>query len=276
MINDIILIDREHIKTPSEEKNVAKDDETKLRIYGCQLIQEAGIILKRKAVTVATAQVLFHRFYFKKSLTDFDVKIIAPSSLYLACKLEEDFCRVYKIISAFYFLYKYEDLRSRHYYFNVKNVKVQHFRIDTESTEYKNMKVEVFTYELLILKEMGFLVHKINQHPHLFLLPYVHSLFNNLNKFDEDLTKKLAQISWGFLNDSMRTTLCCEYQPRCIAVASIFLAAHKLNIPLIRSTNWFALFDVAYEDIKKICIKILQLYKIGTVPHMHTCLLINS
>ncbi|SCQ16689.1 cyclin, putative [Plasmodium ovale] len=263
MFNDIILIDGEKRKTPSEEKNVSKSDEVKLRIYGCQLQQEAAIILKLKAVTVATSQVLFHRFYFKKSLTDFDVKMIAPASLYLSCKLEEDFCRVYKIINTFYFLYKYEDLKSKHYYFDVKNVKVEHFKIDVESQEYKNMKVDIYTYELLILKEMGFLIHKINQHPHLFLLPYIHSLFNNLNKFDDDMTKKLAQISWGYLNDSMRTTLCCEYQPRCIAVASIFLAAYKLNIPLIKSTNWFKLFDVEYDDIKKICIRILQLYKIG-------------
>lgn len=67
--------------------------------------------------------------------------------------------------------------------------------------EYKDMKIEIFTYELLILKDIGFLIHKINQHPHSFLLPYIHSLFNNLNQFDDDMTKKLAQISWGFLND---------------------------------------------------------------------------
>ncbi|KAI4834620.1 cyclin [Plasmodium brasilianum] len=268
MINDIILINTENVKTPSEEKNVTKSDELKLRIYGCQLLQEAGIILKLKAVTIATGQVLFHRFYFKKSLTDYDVKIIAPASLYLSCKLEENFCRVYKIISTFYFLYKYEDLKSKHYYFDLKNIKLEHFKIDIESQEYKNMKVDIYTYELLILKEIGFLVHKIIQHPHLFLLPYIHSLFNNLNKFDGDITKKLAQIAWGFLNDSMRTTLCCEYQPRCIAVASIFLASYKLNIPLIKSTNWFKLFDVEYDDIKRICIRILQLYKIGRCQYI--------
>lgn len=76
MINDIILINKENIETPSEKKNVPKIDEIKLRIYACQLLQEAGIILKRKAVTIATSQVLFHRFYFKKSLTDFDVKVL--------------------------------------------------------------------------------------------------------------------------------------------------------------------------------------------------------
>ncbi|CAD2112676.1 cyclin, putative [Plasmodium vinckei] len=269
MINDIILINKENVKTPSEKKNVPKIDEIKLRIYACQLLQEAGIILKRKAVTIATSQVLFHRFYFKKSLTDFDVKIIAPSSLYLACKLEENFCSVYKIINTFYFLYKYEELKSKHYYFDVKNIKIDHFKIDVESQEYKDMKVEIFTYELLILKDIGFLIHRINQHPHSFLLPYIHSLFNNLNQFDNEMTKKLAQISWGFLNDSMRTTLCCEYQPRCIAVASIFLAAYKLNIPLIKETNWFKLFDVDYDDIKKICIRILQLYKIGRCHYIN-------
>ncbi|VWU49003.1 cyclin [Hepatocystis sp. ex Piliocolobus tephrosceles] len=268
MINDIILIDVKNTKTPSEKKNVLKNDETKLRIHGCQLLQEAGIILKLKAVTITTSQVLFHRFYFKESLTDFDVKIIAPSALFLASKLEEDFCSIYKLISTFYFLNKYEDIKSKHYYFDVKSIRTYHFKINAESQEYQNMKLDIYTYELLLLKSIGFYVYKINVHPHLFILPYIHSLFNNLSKFDEELVKKLAQISWGFLNDSMRTTLCCEYQPRCIAVAAIFLAAYKLNIPLIKSTNWYKLFDVEYDDIKKICIRILQLYKIGRCSYI--------
>ncbi|ETW59786.1 hypothetical protein C923_04367 [Plasmodium falciparum UGT5.1] len=202
MMNDIVLINKK--KTPSEEKNIDKNEEIKLRIYGCQLLQEAGIILKLKAVTIVTSQILFHRFYFKKSFTDFDVNIIAPSALYLSCKLEEDFCRIYKIINTFHFLCKYENIKSKHIYFDIKNLNPEHFRINIESEEYKNMKVDIYTYELLILKEIGFLVHKINQHPHSFLLPYIHSLFNNLNTIHKDLTKKLAQMSWGFLNDRLK------------------------------------------------------------------------
>lgn len=269
-MNDIVLVEKEKLEnTPSQKKNIDKKTETQLRIYGCQLIQQAGRILNLKIVAVVTSQILFHRFYFKKSFTDFDVKIIAAASLYLACKLEETPCRIYKLITVFHFLYKYEDIKCRHYYFDVKKAKMDHFRIDIESETYYNIKVNIFTYELLILKEIGFIIHRINQHPHVFIFPYLQSLFNNIHlNINSNFLKKITNICWGFLNDSMRTTLCCEYQPKCIAVASIFLAAYKLNIPLIKNTEWYKLYDVEYHELKKICIRILQLYKIGRCSYI--------
>jgi len=32
--------------TPSRKEGMSKDVETRLRVYGCQLIQEAGILMK--------------------------------------------------------------------------------------------------------------------------------------------------------------------------------------------------------------------------------------
>lgn len=59
----------------------------------------------------------------------------------------------------------------------------------------------------------------------------------------------------------MRTTLCCEVQPAVVAVGSIFLAACDLNIPLAKETGWYELFDVTWEDVVKVCTRILALYK---------------
>lgn len=60
---------------------------------------------------------------------------------------------------------------------------------------------------------------------------------------------------------SMRTTLCCEVQPAVVAVGSIFLAACDLNIPLAKETGWYELFDVTWDDVVKVCTRILSLYK---------------
>ena len=62
---------------------------------------------------------------------------------------------------------------------------------------------------------------------------------------------------------SMRTTLCCEVQPAVVAVGSIFLAACDLNIHLAKETGWYELFDVTWEDVLKVCTRILSLYKRG-------------
>ncbi len=47
-----------------------------MRIYGCEVIQEGGILLKLPQAVMATGQVLLQRFYMKKSLRKFNVKVI--------------------------------------------------------------------------------------------------------------------------------------------------------------------------------------------------------
>ena len=43
--------------TPSRLDGVPKEQEDELRIYGCEFIQKAGILLKLPQVCLATAQV---------------------------------------------------------------------------------------------------------------------------------------------------------------------------------------------------------------------------
>ncbi|XP_050287905.1 cyclin-L1-1-like [Quercus robur] len=73
VIDNFYLTD-EHLKnSPSRKDGIDEDTETTLRIYGCDLIQESGILLKLREA-VATGQVLFRRFYCKKSFDCFNVK----------------------------------------------------------------------------------------------------------------------------------------------------------------------------------------------------------
>ena len=51
-------------------------------VYGCELIQTMGILLKLPQVAVSTAQVSFHRFYAKRSMRKFDVRVRASSQLF--------------------------------------------------------------------------------------------------------------------------------------------------------------------------------------------------
>lgn len=61
--------------SPSRQDGIDRDTEINLRIYGCELIQEAGILLGFHQVVMATGQVLFHRFYCKRSMKAFNVKV---------------------------------------------------------------------------------------------------------------------------------------------------------------------------------------------------------
>jgi hypothetical protein len=79
--------------TPSREDGIPGDLEDDLKAYGCKLVHQAGILLKqyvfslpyrhtshgrtmsRKQVAVATAQILFHRFWFVSSMKQFGIGV---------------------------------------------------------------------------------------------------------------------------------------------------------------------------------------------------------
>lgn len=94
------LTDEELRNSPSRAHGVDEATEFSLRIYGAELVQEAGILLKqcapqavaratalpdarsaprRPQAVMATAQVLFQRFYCKRSFVEFNVKARAFS-----------------------------------------------------------------------------------------------------------------------------------------------------------------------------------------------------
>ena len=64
--------------SPSRRSGVSEEVEGRQRLYGCELIQEGGCLLKLPQVVMATGQVLFHRFYCKSSMVQFDVKVSLP------------------------------------------------------------------------------------------------------------------------------------------------------------------------------------------------------
>lgn len=74
-LDTFYLTDEELSNTPSRKHGVDEDTETTLRIFGCELIQEAGILLKCPQAVMATGQVLFQRFFCRKSMRDFNVRV---------------------------------------------------------------------------------------------------------------------------------------------------------------------------------------------------------
>jgi hypothetical protein len=77
--------------TPSRQDGIPEELEEDLRAYGCKLIHQAGILLKqyvfqlfhtsflfiwtRKQVAVASAQILFQRFWFVTSVKQFGIGV---------------------------------------------------------------------------------------------------------------------------------------------------------------------------------------------------------
>merc|ERR1719369_1998877 len=117
---------------------------------------------------------------------------------------------------------------------------------------YISLKNNVIKEERRVLKELGFCVHI--KHPHKLVVMYMKFL-------EAEENSKFLQMSWNFMNDSLRTDCFVRFQPETIACACIYLSARKLNIPLPKKPSWYELLNVEEDDIKDCCYKIICLYQ---------------
>ncbi|KAL1501275.1 hypothetical protein ABEB36_006626 [Hypothenemus hampei] len=232
-----LLPDERLVNTPSLNDGLSVEAETDLRIYGCELIQTAGILLKLPQVAMATGQVLLQRFYYSKSFVRHPVEQTAMACVCLASKIEEAPRRVRDVVNVFTHIRQVNSGNPIHPVILDQN--------------YIHLKNLVIKAERRVLKELGFCVHI--KHPHKIIVMYLQVLgFQN--------HKKLMQFSWNYMNDSLRTDVFMRYQPETVACACIYLTSRKLNIALPKNPHWFTIFGATEVEIRDISIKILKLY----------------
>lgn len=51
------------------------EEELEQRLFGCAWIQKASILLGVRTEAMSNGQVIFHRFYYRRSMREFDVKV---------------------------------------------------------------------------------------------------------------------------------------------------------------------------------------------------------
>lgn len=228
-------------RSPSLDDGIVASVERTHRFFGCELIQEAGILLRLPQVVMVTAQTMLQRFYYRKSLRLFDAFRVAISCLFLAAKVEERPKRIRDMLTVFYAI-----LRRRKW----KSSRLPQV-LDTEGALFCQWREWLIMIERQILIDMGFSVYNVTEHPHKYILYYVKIV---------DGDKELAQRAWGYLNDSLRIDLCVRYPAEVIACAAIFLAARVLQVKLPDNPPWYSLFGVALEPLCEASRAIMELY----------------
>ncbi|CAG8595476.1 5548_t:CDS:2 [Paraglomus brasilianum] len=213
--------------TPSRKDAIPEELEDELRRLGCHFIQSAGILLKLPQVAMATAQVLFQRFYYVASMMAFSIRDIGMGALFLAAKVQESPRKIRDLINVYHWLIsKYQ---------NTVYEPMEYF-----GTEFYAMKNALVIAEMQILKRLGFNVH--------VQLPYG-LMVNYLKVLELTEHEKIPQLAWGYLNDSLRTNIYVCYQPPTIACAVIYLAARICGVKLPTQPPWWELFEAELEDI---------------------------
>ncbi|KAJ9685943.1 hypothetical protein PVL29_015025 [Vitis rotundifolia] len=246
-IDTFYLTDEQLKNSPSRKDGIDEATETTLRIYGCDLIQESGILLRLPQVVMATGQVLFHRFYCKKSFARFNVKRVAASCVWLASKLEESLRKARQVLIVFH---RMECRR--------ENLPVVH--LDPFSKKYAELKTHLSRTERHILKEMGFICHV--EHPHKFISNYLATL---------KTPPELRQEAWNLANDSLRTTLCVRFKSEVVACGVVYAAAHRFQVPLPENEPWWEVFDAEKSAIDEVCRVLAHLYNLPKAQYIPVC-----
>ena len=244
---DVIRISQLHGMSLEEEEN--------FRLYGCELIQEGGIMLKLPQITMTTAMFIFHRFFFNVSFLQVDLKTVATASLFLATKLEETPKKIRDIVSVFDYLLKMKD-----------NVQKPIPVIDLGSVRFSDVKQKIISEERRILKELGFIFQHIKTNPYKYLYHYTKVLKTK---------KSLAQKAWNFINDTYRTTIPIHFQPHKIACLGIYMASAYLNHPF-PDTEWYKVFDTELEEINTMAGELLFLYNKKKISSQYITAVMNK
>ncbi|KAF0484226.1 cyclin-like protein [Gigaspora margarita] len=166
--------------TPSKIDEISEDLEDNLRKLGCDLIQSAGILLRLPQVAMATAQVLFQRFFYVASLRKFSIRDIGMGSLFLASKVQESPCKIRDLINVYHYLIQ-----------RYRNLPVE--PLEYFGSEVYEMKEALTVAEMQILKKLGFNVH--------VQLPYG-LMVNYLKVLELTEHETIPQKAWGYLNDA--------------------------------------------------------------------------
>lgn len=86
---------------------------------------------------------------------------------------------------------------------------------------------------------------------------------------DQNKLQKMVQMSWTFVNDSLCTTLCLQWEPEIIAIAVMYLAVKLSKFEVkdwvnrtARQVHWWDQFveDLDTSDLEEICHQVLDLY----------------
>ncbi|XP_024030986.1 cyclin-L1-1 [Morus notabilis] len=246
-IDTFYLTDEQLQNSPSRKDGIDEATETTLRIYGCDLIQESGILLRLPQAVMATGQVLFHRFYCKKSFARFNVKKVAASCVWLASKLEECPRKARQVLIVFHRM----ECRRENLPIDI---------LDPYSKKYSDLKMELTRTERHTLKEMGFICHV--EHPHKFISNYLATL---------GTPTELRQEAWNLANDSLRTTLCVRFKSEVVACGVVYAAARRFQVPLPENPPWWKVFDADKSGIDEVCRVLAHLYSLPKAQYIPVC-----
>lgn len=203
-----------------------------LRIFACDIIQKAGIVLKLPQTAITTAQMLLQRVYHTPDYTfdKYPLDITSMAALFLGAKIEEYPKKALEVIYVFTIVLS--DKLKRNIKFTYRDEKI---------------RKELITAEKRLLKNLGF--NLLSSYPHKMIV-ILHSAIVNLldpanNVWKRKDNEHSLQIAWNYCNDSMKTDVFIKYNEKAVACACIQMACFDTRTFFPKSSDgreWYSLF----------------------------------
>lgn len=236
----------------TKEGDRDNEDEVDYRIFACDIIENAGILLKLPQVALTTAQILLQRVYHAQDYTfsKYYLDITAMAALFLAAKIEEYPRRTRELIDVFTHVISLKMKR---------DIVLSHH-------QHEKVREELITAERVMLKTLGF--NLLSSYPHMILVNYYMAIVRKLDK-DENVwrhgdNKRLLQRAWNYCNDSLRLDVFIRYSKEVIACACIQMASEDCHMSFPMSTDgrhWYGLFVNDEMEVRETIEIIRNLYE---------------
>jgi len=210
---------------------LSEDEYQKIIIFFAGFIQVLGETLKLRQQVIASATVFFKRFYAMNSLSSIDPLLLAPTSVFLASKVEE-----FGVISNTRLVNTCSTI--------IKNK----FSYAYPGQDFPYRAPNILECEFYLLENMDCCL--VVFQPYRPLVQYCQDL-------GQGLEESLLPLAWRIVNDSLRTDACLIYPPFQIALACLHMATVILGKDC---RNWFAELNVEMDKIQDISKSILALY----------------
>lgn len=227
-------------KTPSFGDGIVYETECRYRREGARFIIKVGLKMNLRYDTMATGVVYFHRFYMCHSFKTFPRFVTAACCLFLAGKVEETPKKCKDIIKI-----------------------GRAFLTDAQFLTFgEDPKENVLTMERILLQTVNFDLQV--DHPYSYLLKYAKAL-----KGDQEVLQKMVQMAWTFINDSLCTTICLQWESEIVAIALMFLAGKLSKFEVLdwqgrlpKHKKWWDLYveNITLDLLEDICHQVLDLY----------------
>ncbi|GIY27423.1 cyclin-K [Caerostris darwini] len=233
--------------SPSVLDGIDFERESRYRREGARFIINVGTKMGLRYDTMATGVVYFHRFYMFHSFKTFPRYVTACCCLFLAGKVEETPKKCKDIIRI-----------------------AKTFLDDSQFAQFgDDPKEEVMTLERILLQTIKFDLRL--DHPYGHLIRYAKCL-----KGDKLKLQNMVQMAWTFINDSLCTTLCLQFEPEVIAIAVMYLAGKLSKFEVVDwddrtplQKHWWDIFveGMSIELLEDICHQVLDLYSTPISNH---------